>query len=134
MMKYVCSSCRKKNVKLWREYNTFANRIKLYCLGCACKDQNKIRTPTEDGKSLYTERVHHWFRTPAMFFNNGSPRWQGYNPDKDILPENAEFYSERDRTDQIGWLVPAVPTEDGSFWGYTSVPPEACEWWYKLPY
>jgi len=38
------------------------------------------------------------------------------------------------RTDQIGWLVPAVPTEDGeTFWGYTSVPQDGCDWWYELP-
>lgn len=38
------------------------------------------------------------------------------------------------QTDQIGSLVPAVPTEDGTtFWGYTSVPQEGCEWWYNLP-
>lgn len=38
------------------------------------------------------------------------------------------------RTDQIGWRVPAVPTEDGTtFWGYTSVPLAGCEWWRKLP-
>lgn len=38
------------------------------------------------------------------------------------------------RTDQIGWLIPAVPTEDGSsFWGYTSVPQAGCDWWYRLP-
>lgn len=36
--------------------------------------------------------------------------------------------------DQIGWLVPAVPTEDGStLWGYTSVPQAGCDWWYGLP-
>lgn len=39
-----------------------------------------------------------------------------------------------DRIDQIGWLVPAVPTENNlSYWGYTSVPAEACEWWQNLP-
>lgn len=38
------------------------------------------------------------------------------------------------RTDQIGWLVPAVPTEDkGTYWGYTSVPKDGCIWWRKLP-
>lgn len=38
------------------------------------------------------------------------------------------------RTDQIGWFVPAVPTVEGdTFWGYTSVPPEGCEWWRRLP-
>jgi hypothetical protein len=39
------------------------------------------------------------------------------------------------RTDQIGWLVPAVPAPppgDG-FWGYTSVPDEGCRWWRALP-
>jgi hypothetical protein len=36
--------------------------------------------------------------------------------------------------DQIGWLVAAVPTEDGStFWGYTSVPDAGCVWWRGLP-
>lgn len=36
--------------------------------------------------------------------------------------------------DQIGWMVPAVPTEDGTtFWGYTSVPKDRVEWWKALP-
>lgn len=38
------------------------------------------------------------------------------------------------RTDQIGWRIPAVPTEDGTtFWGYSSVPDAGCEWWRRLP-
>ena len=37
-------------------------------------------------------------------------------------------------TDQIGWLVPAVPTAEGdTFWGYTSVPEDRCIWWRALP-
>lgn len=37
-------------------------------------------------------------------------------------------------SDQIGGLVPAVPTEDNAtFWGYTCVPPTGCDWWYNLP-
>lgn len=36
--------------------------------------------------------------------------------------------------DQIGGLVPAIPTEDGdTFWGYSSVPSAGVEWWYRLP-
>lgn len=45
--------------------------------------------------------------------------------------------------DQIGWLIPAVPTvtpddgasigKDGTYWGYTSVPTDALSWWYTLP-
>lgn len=39
-----------------------------------------------------------------------------------------------DRTDQIGWRVPAVPMENGqTFWPYTTAPPDACEWWRRLP-
>lgn len=34
--------------------------------------------------------------------------------------------------DQIGWLVPAVPTWPATFWGYTSVPPGAIRWWKEL--
>ncbi len=38
------------------------------------------------------------------------------------------------RTDQIGWMIPAVPTEENdTFWGYSSVPAAGCEWWYRLP-
>ena len=36
--------------------------------------------------------------------------------------------------DQIGWLVPAVPTPEwDTFWGYTSVPAAGVKWWYDLP-
>ncbi len=38
------------------------------------------------------------------------------------------------RCDQIGWRIPAVPTEEGdTFWGYTSVPEPGVEWWRRLP-
>ncbi len=37
-------------------------------------------------------------------------------------------------SDQIGWLVPAVPTEENdTYWGYTSVPQPGVEWWKNLP-
>jgi hypothetical protein len=36
-------------------------------------------------------------------------------------------------SDQTMRRVPAVPTLDGSYWGYTSVPPEGCAWWKALP-
>jgi hypothetical protein len=35
------------------------------------------------------------------------------------------------KSDQIGWLVPAVPHED-TYWGYTSVPQDGVEWWQRL--
>ena len=34
----------------------------------------------------------------------------------------------------IGWLVAAVPTEEGdTYWGYTSVPEAGVKWWDNLP-
>lgn len=37
-------------------------------------------------------------------------------------------------TDQIGWLVPAVPTAEGdTFWGYLAVPSDGVAWWRALP-
>ncbi len=33
----------------------------------------------------------------------------------------------------IGWLVAAVPLEDGStYWGYSSVPEDGVNWWNNL--
>ena len=37
------------------------------------------------------------------------------------------------KSDSIGWRVPAVPTLDGGWWGYTSVPQEGVAWWTALP-
>lgn len=43
-------------------------------------------------------------------------------------------YWELGPCDQIEWLVPAVPTEDGyTYWGYTSVPEDGVSWWRRLP-
>lgn len=39
-----------------------------------------------------------------------------------------------ERTDQIGWKVPAVPMEEvGGYWGYTSIPALGVAWWHRLP-
>jgi hypothetical protein len=57
---------------------------------------------------------------------------------KDIstMTPNGRYLSQGERgmwTDQIGWYVPAVPTEDGNYWGYTSVPDTGVDWWKCLP-
>lgn len=37
-------------------------------------------------------------------------------------------------SDQIGWRIPAVPTEEGdTYWGYSSVPMAGVGWWKRLP-
>jgi hypothetical protein len=62
------------------------------------------------------------------------------NQDK-VGPVNAGGYLQGryGMTDQIGWLVPAVPDNlqnlDNiqTFWGYTSVPQDGVDWWRGLP-
>ena len=60
----------------------------------------------------------------------------GKSQEKDVsqIDASGSYHSEYGSTNQIGWRVPAVPTEDGStFWGYTSVPEAGCVWWQRLP-
>jgi hypothetical protein len=77
--------------------------------------------------------------------------WRQYNTCTDYIElmccicackDQKQDYSKRDKegkggkynSDQIGGLVPAVPTEDKeTYWGYTSVPQDLCVWWKKLP-
>lgn len=127
---YKCWKCGATNCKLWRDYQTFLEHQSLLCLNCACQEQNKVRTPTEDGRSLYTDKVYHLYRTATM----RPDHWCGYDPKSGPPSDAIETKSARERTDQIGWRVPAVPTEENdSYWGYTSVPQEGCDWWNRLP-
>lgn len=52
-----------------------------------------------------------------------------------VIDEDGTYANDKGiRSDQIGWLVPAVPTEDEeTFWGYASVPQNGVEWWKNLP-
>jgi len=54
---------------------------------------------------------------------------------KDVdIDREGTYVGTMGRTDQIGWYVPAVPTEDGgAFWEYCAVPPTGVDWWKKLP-
>lgn len=55
---------------------------------------------------------------------------------KDVsgIGPDGTYPSEYGRTDQIGWYVPAVPTEaNDTYWGYTSVPEAGVRWWKNLP-
>lgn len=59
----------------------------------------------------------------------------GKSQDKDVSRIDAQGMREDEfgKTDSIGWRVPAVPTLDGGWWGYTSVSQEAVAWWTALP-
>jgi hypothetical protein len=83
---YHCEKCGAFKVRLYRDYQTFAEHTRLLCTACA-------------------ERA-------------------GDEPRK-VDPEHP---------DQIGWMVAAVPTENGTtFWGFTSVPDAGVKWWRGLP-
>lgn len=47
---YRCSLCKAAYCKLWREYSTFLNHQRLYCVVCALKDQGVEGPVTPDGK------------------------------------------------------------------------------------
>lgn len=94
---YACSSCGLEGHKLWRQYQTFADRVRLFCAVCSEADQ-------------------------------------GQKVDLGVPFDGSNQAAWRRPSDQIGWLVPAVPVEgEEAFWGYTSVPNEAVGWWAALP-
>ena len=99
---YECKKCGARGVKLWRQWSTMPVHITLLCRTCAEHIQ----------RDAIADRLR---------------RYGG-----DFGP-----------SDQIGDMCPAVPTKmpvgrgwrlpNGySFWGYTSVPPEAVAWWRSL--
>lgn len=104
---YICSSCGSTDVKLWRDYNTCASAVELKCAECA--------TPTQ---------VAYEAKNPDLYKGHGSGM-SGLDADG--------VFAFREG-DQLGGLVPAVPTLEGeTFWGYTSVPASEVEWWHALP-
>lgn len=40
-IKYVCTECGAENCKLWRQYQTFLNHIKLMCADCTEANQHR---------------------------------------------------------------------------------------------
>lgn len=60
--------------------------------------------------------------------------------EKDIstLDATGRYESDFGKTDQIGWYVPAVLSEDTTdkayvYWGYSAVPGPGVDWWRNLP-
>jgi hypothetical protein len=120
---YYCHTCKKQGCKLWREYQTFADYTELVCCDCAAASQEKDVSKI-DRFGRYVSDLDSISRRERRRFarQNSGPR---------------RMHAKRiydGKTDQIGWRVPAVPTEDGTtFWGYTSVPLSGVHWWQRLP-
>lgn len=102
---YTCSGCGAQGVKLWRDYNTCASAVELKCAECATPDQIAYEAKNYNDKNR--DMLGSLDADGVFTFRSG---------------------------DQLGGLVPAVPTAEGdTFWGYSSVPDEEVEWWLALP-
>jgi hypothetical protein len=102
---YTCSGCGTTGVKLWRDYNTCASAVELKCAECATPAQVTYEAKNYNDKNR--DALGSLDADGVFTFRSG---------------------------DQLGGLVPAVPTAEGdTFWGYSSVPDEEVEWWLALP-
>lgn len=115
--KYKCKDCGVTGCKLWRDYQ---REEPLRCCDCAVKDQHKEWLEL-NGFVIREDGRHngHWLEKGVTKFADGT------------VPTGTEEYC---FNDAIGWMVPAVPSEDGvGYWGYTSVSDAGVDWWKKLP-
>jgi hypothetical protein len=87
--KYVCTVCGAKNVKLWREYMTCAEYVKLHCARCAAlvgnEDISNINnTGMRTGKYSQTDQIGNYI--PAVPTETENSFW-GYTsvPDAGVL-------------------------------------------------
>lgn len=122
---YRCSTCGRHGCKLWREYQTCADYTELVCCDCAGESQKKdVSGIDSDGRR---ESFYHLSRRQRR--SKARAHTRGRRGARRV----AGSFS-AGRTDQIGWRIPAVPTEEGdTFWGYASVPQAGYEWWCRLP-
>jgi len=49
---YECRACGASGCKLWRQYNTFANHIRLLCATCAARDEEVVLVVDAAGRHL----------------------------------------------------------------------------------
>jgi len=79
-----------------------------------------------DGCGVYGVRLYRHYQT---FLEHQVLRCRSC-----ALESQKQTKPDSDYEHSIGWMVAAVPTEDGTtYWGYTSVPQEGVEWWDRLP-
>jgi len=101
--KYRCSNCGASGVKLWRQYQTFADCIELLCANCACTDQKKDVSKL-DGEGRYEDEDL-----------GGGQRCDSIGwlvPACPVIEKDGRFET---------------------YWGYTSVPQKDVDWWRALP-
>ena len=140
---YQCSICGREGVKLWRPY---MDTSPLVCASCAEARQSprlyqehtwekNLQGPGYIGKPTGKE-----FPLPKWTIDASGkiPSRYGYGPEglpiqfTDQLEVDLRDVSESYQSGETN-MIPAVPDEDGYFWGYTSVPEDRCIWWKNLP-
>lgn len=135
---YECFFCGRKDVKLWRPYG---NDEPLICANCAEGHQS----PRKDDECIW-EKHDGYYRGKPTGRKLPLPKWEvnekgcipayGPQPEGLPIPMTEQLLIDLDCDLMKGkeiTVVPAVPNEEGLFWGYTAVPKEGCEWWEKLP-
>ena len=138
---YECSVCGRQNVKLWRPY---MDTTPLICAKCAEERQSPqeydelnwkrvgdtyIGDPTGKKLPLPKWKVNKKGQVPSY---NG-PGSEGLDMEMtDQLIVNLSDISKAYSSGETD-MIPAVPDEDGEFWGYTSVPEDGYKWWEELP-
>lgn len=134
---YVCAFCGREHVKLWRPY---MGTEPLICAICAEERQSTrkheevtwrkegdhyIGTPTGKLLTLPKWTVNEKGRIPSM---------HGPGPDGIQLEMTDQLIINfKENSESWCTMVPAVPDENGDFWGYTAVPDEGVKWWRNLP-
>lgn len=76
------------------------------------------------------------YREYQTFLNNSSLNCTKCALERYKRSHNGEEFDfeGKDIAHSIGWVIAAVPCEDGRhYWGYTSVPKEGVDWWERLP-
>ncbi len=103
---YVCTGCGAGSVtpvKLWREIREFVPLRDLLCAACCTRTRRE--KPEEYG--------------PIQ---------------KDGRCEVFSAGRSRGLTDSVAdWMLPAIPNDAGSFWGYGAQPEDRSVWWDALP-
>ena len=115
----------------------------LICAVCAedrqLPQECKAGIWVKRGKSYIKEPTGRKFLLPLWRIDKSGkiPTFNGPGYDGSVIMTDQLYISLEDipdscRNDGIS-VIPAVPDEDGNFWGYTSVPQEFCELWKNLP-
>lgn len=137
---YVCAVCGRREIKLWRPYMGTAP---LICATCAEKRQS-LRVYREtvslndvEGNTIGKTNIN--FPLPKWKVNEDGaipspvrPHYEESRPMTKRLLVNLSDVA-REYSSGAMDMIPAIPDENGFFWGITSAPKDSVEWWKNLP-